>query len=144
MAFALVAIAVLVAGSFTVITVPAVVLASTALVAVLVRLVLTFRAHQWMLASSRVEASTDPLTGLGNRRALAAALEARLDEDEPEPLLLGLFDLNGFKNYNDGFGHAAGDALLQRLARSLASVLPPPAGSLPDGRRRVLRAAPCR
>ena len=44
-----------------------------------------------------------------------------------EPLLLGLFDLNGFKNYNDGFGHAAGDALLQRLARSLESVLPPAA-----------------
>ncbi len=132
-AFALVAIAVLVAGSFTVITVPAVVLASTALLAVLVRLVLTFRAHQWMLASSRVEASTDPLTGLGNRRALAAALEARLDQVAPEPLLLGLFDLNGFKNYNDGFGHAAGDALLQQLARSLTSVLPPPAAAFRMG-----------
>jgi two-component system cell cycle response regulator len=132
-AFSLVAIAVLVAGSFTVITVPAVVLASTALLAVLVRLVLTFRAHQSMLASSRIEAATDPLTGLGNRRALAAALEARLDRDEPEPLLLGLFDLNGFKNYNDGFGHAAGDALLKQLARSLASVLPPPAAAFRMG-----------
>ena len=132
-AFALVAIVVLVAGSFTVITLPAVVLASTALVAVLVRLILTFRAHQGMLASSRVEASTDPLTGLGNRRALAAALEARLDEHQPQPLLLGLFDLNGFKNYNDGFGHGAGDALLQRLANSLASVLPPPAAAFRMG-----------
>lgn len=132
-AFALVAIAVLVAGSFTVITVPAVVLASTALLAVLVRLVLTFRAHQSMLASSRVEASTDPLTGLGNRRALAAALNARLDKEEPDPLLLGLFDLNGFKSYNDSFGHAAGDALLKRLARSLASVLPPPAAAFRMG-----------
>jgi two-component system, cell cycle response regulator len=131
--FSLVAITVLVAGSFTVITVPAVVLASTALVAVLVRLVLTFRAHQWMLASSRVEASTDPLTGLGNRRALAAALQARLDQDAPESLLLALFDLNGFKNYNDGFGHAAGDALLQRLARSLRGVLPPPAAAFRMG-----------
>jgi len=131
--FASVAIAVLVAGSFTVITVPAVVLASTALVAVLVRLVLTFRAHQSMLASSRVEASTDPLTGLGNRRALATALNTRLEAGRPEPLLLGLFDLNGFKNYNDGFGHAAGDALLQRLARSLKSVLPPPAAAFRMG-----------
>jgi diguanylate cyclase (GGDEF)-like protein len=128
-AFASVAIAVLVAGSFTAITVPAVVLASTALLAVLVRLVLTFRAHQSMLANSRIEAATDPLTGLGNRRALAAALDARLDADAPEPLLLGLFDLNGFKNYNDGFGHGAGDLLLQRLARSLTSVLPPPAAA---------------
>ena len=132
-AFALVAIAVLVAGSFTVITLPAVVLASTALGGVLVRLVLTFRAHQWMLASSRVEASTDPLTGLGNRRALAAALDARLDRDKPEALLLGLFDLNGFKNYNDSFGHAAGDALLERLASALAGVLPPPAAAFRMG-----------
>jgi len=132
-AFASLAIAVLVAGSFAEITLPAVVLASTALIAVLVRLVLTFRAHQLMLANSRVEATTDPLTGLGNRRALAAALEARLDQDEPEALLLGLFDLNGFKNYNDGFGHAAGDALLQRLARSLASVLPAPAAAFRMG-----------
>src|SRR5579875_3852372 len=124
-AFSLIAIAVLVAGSFTTITLPAVILASTALVAVLVRLVLTFRAHQAMLDSSRTEASTDPLTGLGNRRALTAALEARLDEDEPEPLLLGLFDLDGFKGYNDRFGHAAGDALLRRLAHSLQAVLPP-------------------
>ena len=128
-AFALVAIAVLVAGSFTAITTPAVVLAGTALLAVLVRLVLTFRAHQGMLASSRTEASTDPLTGLGNRRALAAALQARLDEDEPAPLLLGLFDLNGFKSYNDTFGHVAGDTLLQRLAHGLSSVLPPPAAA---------------
>jgi two-component system cell cycle response regulator len=127
--FALIAITVLVAGSFTEITVPAVVLASTALLAVLVRLVMTFRAHQSMLASSRIEAATDPLTGLGNRRALAAALEARLEARKPEPLLLGLFDLNGFKNYNDGFGHGAGDLLLQRLARSLTSVLPPPAAA---------------
>ncbi len=126
-AFALVAIAVLVAGSFTAITVPAVVLAGTALVAVLVRLILTFRAHQGMLESSRTEASTDPLTGLGNRRALAAALEERLDRDEPEPLVLGLFDLDGFKSYNDCFGHGAGDELLQRLAHALASVLPPAA-----------------
>ncbi len=128
-AFALVAISVLVAGSFTSITVPAVVLASTALVGVLVRLVLTFRAHQWMLDSSRTEASTDPLTGLGNRRALAAALEVRLDDDEPPGLVLGLFDLDGFKSYNDCFGHAAGDALLQRLARALESVLPTPAAA---------------
>jgi len=128
--FALVAIAVLVAGSFTTITVPAVVLASTALVAVLVRLVLTFRAHQGMLDSSRTEASTDPLTGLGNRRALATALEELLDNtDDPQPTVLGLFDLDGFKSYNDCFGHGAGDELLKRLAFALASVLPPPASA---------------
>jgi two-component system, cell cycle response regulator len=128
-AFALVAIAVLVAGSLTPITVPAVVLAGTSLVGVLVRLVLTFRAHQGMLDSSRTEASTDPLTGLGNRRALAAALESHLDEDKPEPVVLGLFDLDGFKSYNDCFGHGAGDELLRRLADALTRVLPPPAAA---------------
>ena len=38
-----------------------------------------------------------------------------------EPLVLALFDLNGFKQYNDAFGHPAGDALLARLGRSAAA-----------------------
>ena len=79
-AFALVSLSILVAGTITNVTLPAVVLASGALLSVLLRLVLTFRAHQAMLERSRSEATTDPLTGLGNRRALAAALEQRLDE----------------------------------------------------------------
>jgi diguanylate cyclase (GGDEF)-like protein len=37
--------------------------------------------------------------------------------------VLVLFDLNGFKQYNDAFGHPAGDALLQRLATKLRSAL---------------------
>ncbi len=48
----------------------------------LVRLALTFRAHQTMLEHSQTEALTDPLTGLGNRRALAVALKRRLDQTE--------------------------------------------------------------
>jgi diguanylate cyclase (GGDEF)-like protein len=68
-------------------------------------------------------ALTDPLTGLGNRRALSLALAARMDTDLPATLTLGAFDLDGFKAYNDAFGHAAGDALLQRLATRLAAVL---------------------
>jgi diguanylate cyclase (GGDEF)-like protein/PAS domain S-box-containing protein len=62
----------------------------------------------------------DPLTGLGNRRALLADLHARLDRASVEsPVLLQLFDLDGFKNYNDTFGHPAGDALLTRMAHRL-------------------------
>jgi diguanylate cyclase (GGDEF)-like protein/putative nucleotidyltransferase with HDIG domain len=94
---------------------------------VFVRLVMTFRAHQAMLDHSRIEASSDPLTGLGNRRALSAALERRLDDPRPETMILALFDLDGFKTYNDSFGHAAGDALLQRLAGALETVLTGPA-----------------
>jgi two-component system cell cycle response regulator len=126
-AFALVSLGLLVAGSVTDITWPAVVLACGALIAVLARLALTFRAHQATLEHSQSEALTDPLTGLGNRRALAVALQNRLDRSTPEPMILALFDLDGFKSYNDSFGHAAGDALLQRLAMALGTVLTAPA-----------------
>ena len=40
-------------------------------------------------------------------------------------MLLTLFDLNGFKNYNDTFGHPAGDALLVRLGSALADAVAP-------------------
>jgi diguanylate cyclase (GGDEF)-like protein len=68
----------------------------------------------------RRQAVTDPLTGLGNRRKLAADLAAALrDPCTSRPSLLLLFDLDGFKDYNDTFGHLAGDALLARLGRKL-------------------------
>ena len=126
-AFAVISLGILVAGSVTNIALAAVVLATGALASVLGRLILTFREHQAMLERSRGEAITDPLTGLGNRRALAATLKRRLDSDESAPMLLALFDLDGFKSYNDHFGHAAGDALLQRLAVGLRTVLAAPA-----------------
>ena len=68
----------------------------------------------------RQQAVTDPLTGLGNRRKLSADLGAALRESSPaHPSLLLLFDLDGFKDYNDTFGHLAGDALLARLGGKL-------------------------
>jgi diguanylate cyclase (GGDEF)-like protein len=73
-----------------------------------------------LLAISRREATTDPLTELGNRRRLVYDFDALLPEaTREEPLHLLLFDLDGFKKYNDTFGHSAGDALLARLARKL-------------------------
>jgi two-component system cell cycle response regulator len=96
-------------------------LAAASLVAVMCRTMLTFRDNVAMLRASRVEASTDALTGLGNRRALARALEEEMPRaDERDPLVLVLFDLDGFKLYNDTFGHPAGDALLVRLGAGLA------------------------
>ena len=70
------------------------------------------------------QASTDSLTGLGNRRKLMLDLgRAVRTAQADEPRLLILFDLNGFKNYNDSFGHPAGDALLTRLGINLADAV---------------------
>ncbi|MDQ3933099.1 MAG: diguanylate cyclase [Actinomycetota bacterium] len=67
-------------------------------------------------------ANVDALTGLGNRRKLMTELESA--EPTPErPLSLALYDLDGFKSYNDSFGHVAGDALLVRIAERLAAAV---------------------
>jgi two-component system, cell cycle response regulator len=94
-------------------------LACGSLAMVLGRLVLTFRAHSEMLRTSRHEARNDALTGLPNRRALQLDLEEALAERTDQPAALVLFDLDGFKHYNDSFGHQAGDALLVRLGAAL-------------------------
>jgi diguanylate cyclase (GGDEF)-like protein len=75
-------------------------------------------AHQLL----REQALTDALTKLGNRRKLAADLERQLPiASDSNPLVLILFDLDGFKRYNDTFGHLAGDAMLARLGNKLAA-----------------------
>ena len=72
------------------------------------------------------QASTDGLMGLANRRELIADLGRRTRlATINQPLVLTLFDLNGFKNYNDTFGHPAGDTLLLRLASALAKAVAP-------------------
>lgn len=75
------------------------------------------------LEMSTQEARTDQLTGLANRRALLEEFERR--DGQTEHFLLALADLNGFKHYNDTFGHPAGDALLRRLGRKLDAACPP-------------------
>jgi diguanylate cyclase (GGDEF)-like protein len=74
----------------------------------------------------REQVLTDPLTGLGNRRKLMADLThtfVRAAQGFPSMLLL--FDLDGFKNYNDTFGHLAGDALLARMGAKLQQAVAP-------------------
>jgi two-component system, cell cycle response regulator len=102
----------------------AVSLAGGTIVAVIVRTGMTFRQNTRILELMRDHAVTDALTGLGNRRRLVADLERALANGvESEPHLLAIFDLDGFKLYNDTFGHPAGDALLARLATNLAAVV---------------------
>jgi diguanylate cyclase (GGDEF)-like protein len=85
------------------------------------------RDHRILQAQERLElASTDPLTLLGNRRKLAGDLARRLEGvSAAEPLGLMVFDLDGFKAYNDTFGHMAGDALLARTGHKLAEIVSP-------------------
>ncbi len=74
----------------------------------------------------REQAFTDALTGLGNRRRLQVDIEDRCGPAAIDrPSLLILFDLNGFKRYNDTFGHPAGDALLARLGAKLTAAVEP-------------------
>nr|WP_294850264.1 diguanylate cyclase [uncultured Sphingomonas sp.] len=65
---------------------------------------------------------TDPLTGIGNRRAFMAALEDRIAEGRPSLLLM--LDLDGFKDANDTHGHHVGDAILTGVAARLRLMMP--------------------
>lgn len=70
------------------------------------------------------EASTDPLTGLGNRRAFLRTLESvrtRDGSDEAESSVLLFLDLDRFKSVNDLGGHEAGDAMLRSVAEALTT-----------------------
>jgi diguanylate cyclase (GGDEF)-like protein len=92
-------------------------LAVAALGVVLVRMALALHENHALLTTSRVEATTDALTGLNNRRKLQLDLAIALDEEDSCALVL--LDLNGFKAYNDTYGHVAGDLLLTQLGAAL-------------------------
>ncbi len=68
-------------------------------------------------------ARTDPLTGLANRRAFEQALDQRLAAAAPETFAVLMLDVDGLKQVNDARGHAAGDAVLKRVASVLSSDL---------------------
>ena len=118
-----IAVGVLVLDHFKRLNPLALILAVATLASVVVRLALTFRENRRLFELTRSEAVTDMLTGLGNRRQLMNELDrAFACASTSEPWLLVIFDLDGFKSYNDAFGHPAGDALLQRLGIRLATV----------------------
>jgi diguanylate cyclase (GGDEF)-like protein len=118
-----VAVGVLVLDHFSRLNALSLILAVATLASVVVRLAVTFRENRMLFELTKQEAVTDALTGLGNRRQLMAELDnAFTRSSAAEPWLLVVFDLDGFKGYNDTFGHPAGDALLQRLGIRLAGV----------------------
>jgi diguanylate cyclase (GGDEF)-like protein len=67
-------------------------------------------------------ASTDALTGLGNRRRFDQALETEWQRArrQKSPISLIMIDADSFKAYNDAYGHQAGDAALAAIARCIA------------------------
>ena len=120
----LVGVALLAYDHFDRVNKPALALTAATLLLVLTRTALVFRDYQRILGRSRQEALTDALTGLRNRRSLMLDLEQELPmATRAYPRALGLFDLDGFKEYNDTFGHIAGDGLLARLGERLADAV---------------------
>jgi diguanylate cyclase (GGDEF)-like protein len=94
----------------------ATVLWAATMIAVIFRLAISVRENKTLLE----QVQTDPLTGLGNRGRMQVDLErlcAHASEEQPVALLF--LDLNGFKRYNDTFGHPEGDTLLTRLGEAL-------------------------
>src|SRR5919201_1965472 len=107
--FALLAVVLLFYPQLEPISLVASALAVAALLAAGGRAWLTFRENVALLRGSREEALTDALSGLGNRRRLMRDLDEALADTVPHTLIF--FDLDGFKGYNDSFGHGASDAL---------------------------------
>lgn len=69
----------------------------------------------------REMAMVDPLTGLANRRQMDVALTFQLAEAERlgQPISCLMFDVDHFKQFNDRFGHDAGDTVLREVGRTL-------------------------
>ncbi len=96
------------------------VLWTATMTAVVLRLAKSDKENKALLEQVR----TDWLTGLSNRGTMQVDLEEECGRaTEGRPTMLLLFDLNGFKRYNDTFGHPAGDALLVQLGEALRSAV---------------------
>ena len=77
--------------------------------------------NAWCYQDAMESAMTDGLTGLGNRRALDAALSRNIDQARryDKPLSVMLCDLDHFKAINDTLGHGAGDEILMLVSERL-------------------------
>jgi diguanylate cyclase (GGDEF)-like protein len=69
--------------------------------------------------AARAAAETDPVTGLGNRRAIDRRVSI-MSEEQGHASSVALIDLNAFKPINDNFGHDAGDLVLKVIGQRLA------------------------
>jgi diguanylate cyclase (GGDEF)-like protein len=92
----------------------------------------TVVAYVWMTSSLlqrelQIQASTDPLTGLLNRRAIEVGAEREIHRCRQQHLHISavVFDLDGFKHINDSLGHRFGDLALIAVANCLADFVRP-------------------
>jgi diguanylate cyclase (GGDEF)-like protein len=121
-ACATIATGILLSDHWSPVNVLALAFATVTMLFVIARLMVTFRENRRLFELTKHESLTDALTGLSNRRKLVLDLESRLADAHAPQALLMIFDLDGFKGYNDSFGHPAGDALLARLGTKLEGV----------------------
>lgn len=98
-------------------------------VAVLVLLIFVLNTlHLWHLVNRlRSAAVTDPLTGALNRKGLfqRAPIVRAMADRAGRPTVVAVIDLDGFKQWNDSYGHAAGDRLLHDLVEAWREVMRP-------------------
>jgi diguanylate cyclase (GGDEF)-like protein len=123
-------IAILVFGSMHHVDPVAVGLATATLLVVCLRLGLSVGSLRRLTEERHRQAVTDQLTGLGNRRRLAAVLDAFFADHadpatESRRLAFLFVDLDHFKEVNDSFGHPAGDQLLTQIGPRFQSCLGP-------------------
>ena len=122
--FTSLALGILVFDHFDGVNTLAVLLAASAIALAVARMALSFVDNLRMLRRRATTPSPTRSPGLPNRRAFVDDLARALETGGPvRRQTLGLYDLDGFKRYNDAYGHPAGDALLQRLASELADVV---------------------
>jgi diguanylate cyclase len=75
----------------------------------------------------RMEAMTDALTNLANRKSFDEALDRHCEDDDvTNPLTLAVIDIDHFKRFNDTWGHQTGDQVLRYVASVLARIGRPP------------------
>ncbi len=74
----------------------------------------------------RMEAMTDALTNLANRKSFDEALDGHCEGDDGKTLTLAVIDIDHFKRFNDTWGHQTGDQVLRYVASVLARIGRPP------------------
>ena len=92
------------------------------------------RSHNRVIADSfgemkkfEIHATTDALTGLANRHAMQATFpkEIALCIEKEKPIAMMMIDVDNFKQFNDMFGHIAGDRALSAVSKILRSQFRP-------------------